>query len=302
MDNKCAPTKNYNDGSCFSLESLQLIAKQYNEQPNLVTDKIVISDNKKEMVDQISNVFSNLCKSQLCWLKLDLIKHLEDEEINDNTFRPTGPLKKYEWLSTTHINDVIKQYEELYTNFVFLGAVPSDFEQLPILGLHNIDFDDLLKNGKNQIGMVINLDTHNQSGSHWVALYADLLNHKLYYFDSVGKKPIKRIKKFNNKIFKYFYSKKNMNGGSHSEASELINIISNLDNKIIHKYQKLIKNKINGIDIRYNNIQHQQENSECGVYSINFILRILKGETFDNIIQNITSDDEVNKCRKVYFR
>ena len=297
MDTKCAPTKSYNDGSCFSLESLQLIAKQYNQNN---TDKIIITDNKKDLINQLSKVFSNLCKSQLCWLKLDLIKSLENEEINDNTFRPIGPQKKYEWLSTTHINDVIKQYEDLYTDFIFLGAVPSDFEELPILGLSNIDFDDLIKNGKKQIGMVINLDTHNQSGSHWVALYSDLINHKLYYFDSVGQKPIKRIKKFNNKIFKYFYSRKNIN--SENEADDLINIINNLDKKILCKYYKLIKNKINGIDIRYNYIQHQQENSECGVYSINFILRILKGESFDNIIQNITSDEEVNKCRKVYFR
>jgi hypothetical protein len=295
---KCAPTKKYNDGSCFSLESLHIIANEYNKNN---TEKIIISDDKKKMVDQLTSVFSNLCKSQLCWLKLDLIKSLENEDITDNTFRPHGPQKKYEWLSTTHINDVIKQYEELYTDFIFLGAVPSDFEELPILGLSNIDFDDLIKNGKNKIGMVINLDTHNQPGSHWVALYSDLLNHKLYYFDSVGKKPIKRIKKFNNKIFKYFYNKKHKHKND-NEASDIINIVNNLDKNTLYKSFKNIKEKILGFDIKYNNIQHQQENSECGVYSINFILRMLKGETFDNIILNITPDEEVNKCRKVYFR
>ena len=54
--------------------------------------------------------------------------------------------------------------------------------------------------------------------------------------------------------------------------------------------------------ISYNKIRHQFKNSECGVYSVNFILRLLKGELFDNICSNITTDDQVNECRKVYFR
>ena len=48
----------------------------------------------------------------------------------------------------------------------------------------------------------MNLDEHYKKGSHWVALYADLSKYQVYYFDSVGKKPRKRIKKFINKIIK----------------------------------------------------------------------------------------------------
>lgn len=59
---------------------------------------------------------------------------------------------------------------------------------------------------------------------------------------------------------------------------------------------------INEFDIRYNNIQHQIENTECGVYSINFIVRLVGGETFDEITKNITRDDFMNGCRKTYFR
>jgi DNA polymerase/3'-5' exonuclease PolX len=39
-------------------------------------------------------------------------------------------------------------------------------------------------------------------------------------------------------------------------------------------------------DVRYNKIQHQFKNSECGVYSMNFIIRLLGGETFDEIVNN----------------
>ena len=54
-------------------------------------------------------------------------------------------------------------------------------------------------------------------------------------------------------------------------------------------------------DIRYNKIRHQFKNSECGVYSMNFIIRLLNGQTFTAITQNIIKDDTMNECRKVYF-
>jgi len=281
---KCAPSKKYEEGSCFTLDSLKLIAEKYNEINN---NKINISDNKKEMVDELTKAFSKSCDSQTCWLRQDIVKNLDNEDIKNNTFRPAGPSRKYDWLSTTNIDDVVEQYEKIYPDFVFLGAVPNDFEELPLLGLSNINFDDFVDSGKTKIGLVINLDTHDQSGSHWVGLYTDLSKNQIYYFDSVGKKPGKRIKRFNNKIFKYLL-KKNFN--------------QDIDINQLLKNKKSIKKILKNIDIRYNNYQHQQKNTECGVYSINFILRSVKGENFDDIIKNITSDDEINKCRKVYFR
>ena len=53
--------------------------------------------------------------------------------------------------------------------------------------------------------------------------------------------------------------------------------------------------------ILYNKHRHQYKGSECGVYSINFIIRLLDGETFEHITRNKTLDDEMNECRKKYF-
>jgi len=293
---KCAPSKKYTDGSCFTVDSLKLIASKYNEKSK---NKIDITDDKQELVKDLTNAFSKTCDTQSCWLRLDVVKNIDDKDIHENTFRPDGPEKKYEWLSTTNINDVLNQYEDLHKDFLFLGAVPNDFEELPMLGLSNINFDNYVKEGKTKLGMVINLDTHDQTGSHWVALYTDLSNNQLYYFDSVGKKPGKRIKRFNNKIIKYLYNKeKNKN----IEIGQIAGMINNLDDKKKKsKYVKLLSKKLQNLDIRYNSIQHQQQNSECGVYSINFILRIVKGEPFDSIVNNVTPDEKVNQCRKVYF-
>ena len=148
------------------------------------------------------------------------------------------------------------------------------------------------KNSKiDQIGMVINLDPHDKPGSHWVSLYTNFDKNQIYFFDSVGKKPRKKIKKFINKLTKYMYKKKY----NHS-----LNINKVLDDIKHHKKSKYIKN-LEKFDIRHNTIQHQFENSECGVYSINFIVRLVGGETFDMITNNILKDDFMNNCRKTYF-
>lgn len=296
-DMKCAPTKKYTDGSCFTIEQLKNIAKSYNERNS---EKIDLSLDKKQLVDVLETKLSDKCSEQTCWLRLDVIKELENDDIETNTFRPKGPNKKYEWLSTTHINDVIYQYQKKYPEFLFLGAVPLDFEDLPVLGIHNIRFSDLEKQGKKKIGMVINLDEHYKNGSHWVALFTNLDKFEVYYFDSVGKKPLKRTRKFINKITKYLYQKK---FGENLPLNEVVNQLNDIKKTKKAFSNKYIKNLVDGgIDIRYNNIQHQKENSECGVYSINFIIRSVEGEGFDNIISNINEDDEMNKNRSIYFR
>ena len=175
----------------------------------------------------------------------------------------------------------MSQYEKKYTNFTFLGALPNDFEELPFLGIHDINLSEVKKETP-IFGAVINLDVHTQSGSHWVALYANLDKNQIYYFDSFGKKPGKRIRRFTNRILNYM----------HNRNKEKINTKDFLKQyKLSDKY-----------DIRYNKKQHQFKNSECGVYSMNFIIRLLHGEDFDSIVDNITNDDEMNKCRTAYFQ
>lgn len=289
---RCAPSKKYTNGSCFSTDSLKKIAHAYNRKNNTQID---VDTSKKELVEQLTKTFTN-CKTQTCWLSSDIVKSLNDEEINQYTFRPIGPQKQYEWLSTLHIDDVINQYESVYKDFVFLGAVPNDFQKLHGLGLteKEFEFDDFIKNKKTKLGLVINTDNHNQSGSHWVGLYIDLLKKQIYYFDSVGKPPSREVKKFITRTTDFMF--KDIGVG------KIMGMIKTIKDPIIsQKYMSLLQNKLSTADIRYNNIQHQKKNTECGVYSINFILRNLKGESFDDITKNITTDDQVNKCRNVYF-
>lgn len=259
----CAPDREYNDGSCFTLEELITLANSYNAYNK--TNQIPMIMIKKNLVIELNERLKNKCNDQLCWLEQDFVKKIKNNNLND-IFRPKGPQNSLKWLNTTNIDKVIKQYYKLYPEFKFYGAVPIDFDDLPYYGIRDINFNKLIKEGKYKIGFVFNTDEHYKSGTHWIALFCNLKENKIYFFDSNGTKPEYRIKKLVKRLYNYFKSK-----------------------------------NINNIQKRYNNIRHQFKNTECGVYSINFILRLLKGETFGHIIKNITYDDDMSKCRLKYF-
>lgn len=289
---KCAPSHKFSDNSCFSLESLKIITNAYNN--NFPNNKININLTKAELVKELLSKIKECGKNQLCWLKIKWIKDINDYEINYHTFRPKGPQGRFTWLNTTDINTVIEQYELVHKNFKFFGAVPVDFAELSGLEISSINFSKLLNNGINKFAMVINFDTHRQRGSHWVALYVDLLKSQIYYFDSYGTPPKdKRITNFVKRVSLWLHKK-------YILKSRVDNINDDTDDT----FMKDKKNKyemLSDLDIQYNKKRHQRENSECGVYSINCILRLLKNETFENICKNITPDREINKCRYYYF-
>jgi len=283
---KCAPYLNFENGSCIPLYVLVEMAFAYNKynKEQKLNKKIYLNDQmdidqpdkyKNYLVEEFKKRFNN---DQKEWIKLKFIELMSDEHkifLHNGTFRPEGPHGQFDWLSTLDINKVLHQYEEKYDDFKFLGAVPIDFYDLdiPINFKHkqfffkNLDFEYFINNGINRFGIVFNLDESWKKGSHWVSLYFDLKKKQVYFSDSYGLKPEKRI-------------------------SDFMDIIKNF----MHTY-----NKFKTPEVRYNKKQHQEGNSECGVYSINFILRLLKGKTFDNLTKNRISDEKVNKCRLKYF-
>ena len=291
-DNKCAASKSYDNGSCYSLESLIRMSVAYNVKCHKMNQgtPIVIKDDKRYLLCQLTNALKDVCSDQLCWMTQDFIKELNDAEINTNTFRPKITQGRFDWLNTTNIVEVMSQYEHIYKDFKFMGAIPMDFDTIKDLKIRNMNFNKLKEDGINRLGFIFNLDKSWQSGSHWVALFADIVKNEIYYFDSYGTCPTPEVKTLVNRIATWCY-KNNTN-----------NIITDsmIDGSFMSDKKNYIEQSLK--TIKYNKIRHQFKNSECGVYSINFILRLLKGESFNHICENITTDDEVNKCRPVYYR
>lgn len=278
-DKKCAPGINFEVGSCIKLTVLIEMANAYNDYYKGTTNIILLDQTieilnprkyKKYLLNEFNKRLSDKCQTQKCWSEQSFIIHMKDsakDELLKYTFRPDGPNGKFEWLNTINIVEVMDQYETKDPSFKFLGAVPIDFDDFDHFGIKNLNYKDLINNEKYKLGFVFNLDEHDQPGSHWVALYSDLKKGEVYFFDSYGTKPVSRIRTLMRRIAKFI-------------QVEMSNTNLKVDN---------------------NKIRHQYENSECGVYSINFIIRMLKGDSFESICKSKISDNKINKCRNVYF-
>jgi hypothetical protein len=298
---KCAPNKIFDNenNTCFSLEQLIKIANSYNKILSNKNNKINLdTKDKKYLLKELISKLPNTCKSHECLLKEEFVDDLNDFDLLYNTLRPLGPKKKTKWLSSSDINQIMTQYTFKYPEYNFFGALPIDFEKIKI----PIDFKtnnffkilcNMYKNNKYKIGFVLNLDKHNQSGSHWVALYSDLKDQKIYFFDSYGYKPKKEIVKLMSMIAFWM---------SDIHNCRVYDKITFTDDDILKFTEEGKCNKYQDIDIQYNTHRHQFKNSECGVYSVNFILRLLKDDDFEDITKNKTTDSEINECRKIYFR
>jgi len=277
-DYKCSPAKRFQDGSCIPLPALIEMAIAYNK----TNDKKIILNNKLEtlnpkkykmyLIKQFNRNLERICDNQRCWLKQDFVKLIDKkikEDLEKNTFRPPGPQGTFTWLNTFDINQVMEQYEYKYPEFKFLGAVPADFEEISYYGIKDLDFDTLINKNKTKIGVILNLDEHDKPGSHWVGLYADIKNGIVYFSDSYGENPKEPFRKFMRKISRYAKNKFNI------PEKDLI--------------------------VDHNKKRHQFGNSECGMFSLNFIIRLLNGEDFDTLFDKPINDKKVNACRKVYF-
>jgi hypothetical protein len=272
LENKCSPRKGMETITCFSKPSLKRIIRYWNESTS--SDTIIFSekDSRGQLWNKINRKLKKNCDNEYCWLEQTFIN--DKSELRDE-FRPKMPeswgKNKNEWLTTSDIENVMNQYMNQYDDFLFIGAVPIDFDKEMSAGLCvvnelcKIKIDSLLKKGINQIGIVFNLDPHDKPGSHWVSFYGNLKMGKLYYFDSYGFEPPKQV-------------------------MELVKRLK----------QQGSENNIE-IEYDYNKVRHQYKNSECGVYSIHFIESMLKGMSFSQFTRLKIPDDKMQKFRNKYY-
>ena len=275
--NNCAPCReknknndNNNIPTCYSMNSLLKIANAWNKANKSKIIKITPAVSKKYLWNEIQKRLHSKCnKNETCWKKQDFIKKINDIEIQMNTFKPDYPKEWIKdnntWLNTYDIFNVMKQYEKANKNFVFLGPIPSDCPTKIHCELTNLDLLKLKKKNITKIGIIYNLDVSSGGGTHWVAVYIDNVNNEINYYDSYGSKTIPLINKFIQKL--------------------------------VDKYQK---NNIDPIII-YNDTRHQYGGSECGMYSMNFILERLHGKTMYEISKMKIPDAKMVHLRNLLY-
>lgn len=296
-DKRCAPSKKIKHGSCIPLDTLIILAEAFNKyidkNENTKERKIKLdnkyrqkceSNYKQYILKKLSVKIKN-CNNQKCWIKQDFINNIDKKkfgnylyDLKTNTFRPEGPQGNFKWLDTNNINKVMAQYEYKYPNFKFLEAVPMDFATLPYY--NHFDENSLMnyyKNNKYKFGVVFNLDFSHQSGSHWVALYTDIKLRQILFSDSVGNAPHKNVLNF---------------------MKVIRNVMNNVHNNSPQQSEIIVK---------INDKKHQRGGSECGVYSLHFIVTLLESadpaSTFEQIYnsnERIT-DEQITTFRKIFF-
>ena len=283
---KCSPIVKgqtpIND-SCFTIPVLNKLKNSYNKHHPI--DKITVNE-PTEIWVQLKSRFSK-CHKEDCWLNV-IEDPNEREKLDDYLFAPDSPdeWKKdpNAWLSNYDIFEVLHQYEIKYKTFRIIGPTPIDFDSKPNdskcvwQDLCDFSLDKFIESGKRKLGVVFNLSKSKDPGSHWVSLYVDLDDKFIFFFDSAGDKiPIE---------------------------------ISRLVDRIQEQAIKLLRCKMDYYD--NNGVEHQMGNTECGMYSLYFIITMLTGETEGKGLSNCKDkikffmkkripDQYVSKYRKIYF-
>lgn len=263
----CHPRLKGHDGDCLSPDLLKKLGSSMGAPSGLEGQRL-----RHWMTRRTK------CKGERCWLEKSPMDASEKKKILKDYFRPTMPDSwnedPDEWLDSLNLQDVMKQYEEVYPSFKFFGTNPIDFsapnpykegslERKECLEdqICKLKLDTLMKEGKTHLGFIYNLDPSNKGGSHWIASFTDIPGHRSYYFDSYGFKPPPEIARF-------------------------LRSLTLQDPKM---------------KLQYNARRFQFGDTECGMYCLYFLIRMLEGDNFRQFCRRAPRDGDMIELRKWLF-
>jgi len=269
----CSPIvkgKNIAKDSCYTADALMKIKDAYNKN-NGPQDQILETDPTK--VYNILRSRLTRCKKEDCWLE-EIKDSKVRQQLDQILFAPDQPREwkdnPTEWLSNYDIEKVLQQYEIAYPEFKLLGPSSIDYDT-EVNGscvwddICRMQLKDLMARKKRKLGIVFNLDKHNEPGSHWVSMFVDLDNKFIFYFDSALNPVPTEIKRLKQTIMKQ---------GLH------------LNPPIEFKY--IVNKKA-----------HQRSNTECGMYTLYFIISMLTGREPGNDLKKGGDDNNYDNDKTV---
>ena len=274
---RCSPKEKnkINQFTCYTDEALYKLRDLWNARH---PDEMIHTNNTKEIHSKLTEYLKDVCNKESCWIKQKYDFGDVGDDIADS-FAPESPKEwkknPNEWLSSVDIMKVMKQYEKAYKCFEFLGPTPIDFDTKKMYGtcvweeLCNFSLQDQLKSGKTKIGIVFNTDPHNKPGQHWISMFINIKKKQIFFFDSVGTKAPSQVMDLVNRI---------------KEQGKQMNP------KILFTFDE------------NHPVEHQYGNSQCGIYSIFFIVHMLEDKITDHYLKtHILKDEYIARFRKVYF-
>lgn len=247
--NPIVAEKRISNDTCYTSDALFKIQAAYNNGRDL-NEQIRGSDHEN-VLRQLRERLSH-CSKEDCWL--NQIKEPDvRRQLDEILFAPDKPREWKKdptfWLSNFDIADVLRQYETAYPEFKLLGPSAINYDtrleeeggQCVWNDLCRLSLQRLIDRGKRKLGVVFNLDEHDEPGSHWVSMFIDLDEGLIFYYDSALHPVPHAVSRLKNEIMKQG---------------------ADLEQPILFKYMR-------------NDYDHQKTNSECGMYSIFFIVTCL---------------------------
>ena len=248
----CSPAvkgKTASKDTCFTPDILTKLKSDYNH----VNRNVPIRETEpKKILAELRKRLSQ-CGKEDCWLS-----QLKDEKlrkrIKEYVFAPKRPkdwdYNPNEWLSNYDIFNVLTQYEDKYPHFEFIGPSFIDFDSKTgssnttcvTSELCHFSLKQHLSKKHRKIAIVFNLDKHTGPGTHWVSLFIDIKDRFIFYFDSAGSKIPQEIMRLVKRVQKQGL-----------ELSRPIRF------RFLENYP----------------MTHQYTNTECGMYSLFFIITML---------------------------
>ena len=273
MKLNCSPENRDKEFTCYTDNDLKHLKKMWHARH---PDKPIKTNDSKEIWLMLKNYYRNICNKESCWIKQMTNGTKMEKELLDS-FAPKSPndWKKNpnEWLSSIDILEVMNQYEKKYKCFEFIGPSPIDYDTHKVNGecvweeLCNFNLANQIKKNKTKIGVIFNTDPHYKGGSHWISLFINIKKESIFFFDSAGNKVPKQVMKFVNNIIK--------------------------QGEKLNKHFTFDQN---------HPIEHQYGDTECGIYSLFFIIHMLEDKITSHYLKtHILKDDYMEQFRKVFF-
>lgn len=257
--------------TCYDEEALNKLKDLWNARH---PDDKITSTTPREIWKHLKTQMKNVCYRESCWLEQSFTKNKLPKDILKYTFAPKQPdewkRNPVEWLSSIDICNLMNIYEKKYKCYQFMGPSPIDYDA-KLHGdyvwpeLATFDLKYALSKGFNKFGIIFNLDPHYKSGSHWVAAFIRMKTNEIMFFDSYGEPPDKQIMKFMENI---------------KEQAQKLGI---------------------PMEIKSNDFRHQYSDSECGMYSLYFVIQMLMDVPFKTITTKKIPDKKMIDLRNAYF-
>ena len=266
------------------------VARAWNYASNAsnASKKTVDATGTDEIVAQLKRYMG----AESSWADHEVVKrHPSLRRELERKFRPKMPRSwkrnPTSWLSTHDIERVMEQYD-YKSDFKFLGVHPRNFTQKIFVNscLAGKDvceprFEKFARDGVKSLGIVFNMDRHDQAGSHWVACFVSLdpgrKMYGAYYYDSIARPPPPEI------------------------ATWMLDVKATFEKFM--RFGRFDTHNNKTFEVAYNHERRQFRNSECGMFAMTFLETAMEYEgTFQELSREMGGDEDMIRLRRVLYR